>query len=137
MPTSFRLLTALLLTVTIAGAAIPVSAQIAPPTLPQSNRTTATSVQATGMPSVQSVSARPAPADPGPSAQAVGGLNCLMLGSAAALGVYVYNDVLMVAVTGYINPTLLIPAMATAFVAGCGVGNTLTPGLLYLRSWID
>jgi hypothetical protein len=71
-----------------------------------------------------------------PSPQAVGGLNCLLFGSAAAAGVYIYNDILMVAVTGYVNPALLVPSMAGAFVAGCGVGNILTPGLLYLRSWL-
>ena len=29
-----------------------------------------------------------------------------------------------------------VAAMAGAFVAGCGIGNTLTPGLIYLHALI-
>ncbi len=65
--------------------------------------------------------------------QEVGGMNCLLFGSFAAAGVYVYNDVIMVAVAGYVNPALLVPTMAAAFVAGCGVANTVTPALLFLN----
>jgi hypothetical protein len=66
----------------------------------------------------------------------VGGLNCLLFGVAAATGAYVYGDVVMVAVAGSVEPALLIPLVAGAFVAGCGMGSILTPGLLYLGDWV-
>ena len=66
--------------------------------------------------------------------QAVGGMNCLIFGSLTAAGVYVYSDVLMLAVTGYVQPALLLPTMAAGFAMGCTVGNTMTPGLMYLSS---
>lgn len=65
------------------------------------------------------------------SAQAAAGVNCLAFGLLGAAGVYIYADVITVAVTGAINPTLLIPSMAAGFVAGCGVGNILTPLIVY------
>ena len=66
--------------------------------------------------------------------QEASGLGCLVGATVAAAGVYVYNDVLMVAVTGYINPVLLIPTMAAAFAAGCSIGTTITPGFMFLGS---
>lgn len=130
-PRHGRLIKATLLAAVIMGtAAAPSHAQ--PVTAPSSAPITSAAVQPTAtMPPQQSATA-PASQQP-PSPQAIGGLNCLMFGTVAAAGVYIYNDILMVAITGYVNPTLLIPAMAGAFVAGCGIGNTLTPGLIYLR----
>jgi len=63
--------------------------------------------------------------------QAAAGANCLLFGLAAAGGVYIYADVITLAATGTLNPALLIPSMAAGFVAGCGVGNILTPLITY------
>jgi len=124
-----RLVPVAILAMALAGAAAPARAQ---PVTPPSTPMTSAAVQPTAtMPPQESLIASPGRQPPSP--QALGGLNCLMFGSAAAAGVYIYNDVLMVAITGYVNPTLLIPAMAGAFVAGCSIGNILTPGLIYLR----
>ena len=130
-----RLAKAAMLALAIAAAPIAAHAQAAvSPALPAS--TTALQPASVNPTSATPGATTAAPARPPVSPQAVGGLNCLMFGSAAAVGVYVYNDVLMVAISGYVNPTLLIPAMAGAFVAGCSIGNTLTPGLMYLQSLI-
>lgn len=134
MPASTRLFATAMLTLAISGGAMPLRAQPAAPAAPPATAApiTAAAVQPTAATPPQQ-SAMPPAAHQAPSPQAVAGLNCLMFGSAAAAGVYIYNDVLMVAITGYVNPTLLIPAMAGAFVAGCSIGNILTPGLIYLR----
>jgi hypothetical protein len=61
------------------------------------------------------------------------GLNCMAFGSFTAFGVYVYSDVILEALTGaFVNPLLLVPVMATGFAAGCGVGSTMSPGLLWI-----
>lgn len=84
------------------------------------------------MASTAAVPAAEAPAAAMPtSSQAAAGVNCLLFGALGAAAVFVYADVITVAVTGAINPTLLIPSMAAGFVAGCGVGNTLTPLIVY------
>ena len=125
-----RLIPAAMLALALAGATAPAGAQpVSPPSAP----ITSAAVQPTAtMPPQESAIVPPGRQPPSP--QALAGLNCLMFGTAAAAGVFIYNDVLMVAISGYVNPTLLIPAMAAGFVAGCGMGNTLTPGLIYLQN---
>src|SRR4051812_39644731 len=50
------------------------------------------------------------------------GLSCLWGGVLAGVGVFSYSDVLTYATTGMVNPLLLVPLVATGFVAGCSVG---------------
>jgi hypothetical protein len=87
----------------------------------------------------QSVSAQSAPAvsstPPGPYGmplQEWQGLSCLWGGTVAGSGVFYYSDVLAVAATGATNPLLLIPLIATGFVAGCSVGANAAPGLTWI-----
>ena len=56
------------------------------------------------------------------------GLSCLMGGLAAILGVLYYADV----ISGVTAPALLVPAIATGFVAGCSAGSNAAPGLVWL-----
>src|SRR5262245_8345094 len=60
------------------------------------------------------------------------GLSYFWTGVLAAAGVFYYSDVLTAAATGAVNPLLLVPIMATGFVAGCSVGSTSAAGV----SWI-
>lgn len=133
MLVSTRLLATAILTLAITGATAPSHAQ--PVTPPSSASITSAAVQPTATMPPQESAITPPGRQP-PSPQALGGLNCLMFGVVGAASVYVYNDVLMVAISGYVNPALLIPTMTAGFIAGCGIGNTLTPGLIYLQSLI-
>lgn len=130
MLVSTRLLATAILTLAITGAAAPLHAQ--PVAAPSTAPITSAAVQPTATMPPQESAITPPGRQP-PSPQALGGLNCLMFGVVGAASVYVYNDVLMVAISGYVNPALLIPTMTAGFIAGCGIGNTLTPGLIYLR----
>ena len=84
-------------------------------------------------------SAQTAPATPpvavGPYGMAVQewqGLSCIGTGTLASLGVFVYSDVLTVALTGVAaNPLLLVPLLATGFALGCTAGANMGPGLLW------
>jgi hypothetical protein len=60
------------------------------------------------------------------------GLSCLWGGVIGGAGVFYYSDVLTVATTGATNPLLLVPLVATGFVAGCSVGANSSPGLTWL-----
>jgi hypothetical protein len=60
------------------------------------------------------------------------GMGCLTAGVIAATGVFIYSDVITAAVSGVVNPVLLIPVVATGFAVGCGVGATLSPGFLWI-----
>jgi len=60
------------------------------------------------------------------------GWGCLVGGSVGAAGVFTYSDVITMAAVGMTNPLLLIPAMATGFAVGCGVGATVSPAFLWL-----
>ena len=60
------------------------------------------------------------------------GVSCLWGGVIAGAGVFYYSDVLTVAATGAVNPLLLVPLVATGFVAGCSVGANSAPGLTWL-----
>lgn len=125
-----RLVPVAILAMALASAAAPARAQsVTPPSTPM----TSAAVQPTAtIPPQESAIAPPGRQPPSP--QALGGLNCLMFGTIGAASVYVYNDILMVAISGYVNPALLIPTMTAGFIAGCGIGNTLTPGLIYLQN---
>ena len=67
-------------------------------------------------------------AQPAPEHRGVG---CVVGGTIASVGVFVYGDILA-ALGGEAGRALLLPAMATGFVVGCNVGASLTPGL----NWI-
>lgn len=132
MPVPTRLIAAAIVTLAITTAAAPARAQ---PVTPPSTPMTSAAVQPTAtMPPQESAIAPPGRQPPSP--QALGGLNCLMFGAIGATSVYVYYDILMVAVSGYVNPVLLIPTMTAGFIAGCSIGNTLTPGIIYLQNLI-
>ncbi len=60
------------------------------------------------------------------------GVSCLWGGIIGGAGVFYYSDVLTVAATGMTNPLLLVPLVATGFVAGCSVGANAAPGLSWL-----
>ncbi len=60
------------------------------------------------------------------------GVSCLWGGMLGGAGVFYYSDVLTVAATGVTNPLLLVPLVATGFVAGCSVGANSAPGLTWL-----
>ena len=63
------------------------------------------------------------------------GLNCIAFGLATAAGVYVYSDVIVEVLTGMsVSAYLLLPVLATGFAAGCSVGSTMSPGLLWIYS---
>jgi len=64
------------------------------------------------------------------------GLSCLTFGAGAALGSLAYAELLATATAGVTAP-LLVPVMATAFVAGCGVGAVLSPGLLWIYRRVE
>lgn len=60
------------------------------------------------------------------------GVSCLWGGTLGGAAVFYYSDVLTVAATGAVNPLLLVPLIATGFVAGCSVGYNASPGLIWL-----
>jgi len=60
------------------------------------------------------------------------GLGCLYGGFLASAGVVYYQDVLVVALSGAVNPLLLVPLVATGFSVGCSVGYNSAPGLVWL-----
>jgi len=60
------------------------------------------------------------------------GLSCLWGGVIGAVGVFYYSDVLTAAATGATNPLVLVPLVATGFVAGCSAGANGAPGLTWL-----
>jgi len=87
----------------------------------------------------QAASAQSAVASPSPAVgpydiplQEWQGLSCLWGGVIGGAGVFYYSDVLTVATTGATNPLLLVPLVATGFVAGCSVGANSSPGLTWL-----
>src|SRR5256885_1020827 len=49
------------------------------------------------------------------------GYGCLWAGTFGAVAAYVYSDIIAVAVSGTINPGLLIPVLASGFAVACGV----------------
>jgi hypothetical protein len=60
------------------------------------------------------------------------GLGCLYGGVVASAGVFYYQDVLAYALSGAVNPLLLVPLIATGFSVGCSVGYNSAPGLVWL-----
>jgi hypothetical protein len=77
--------------------------------------------------------ASPAPAVPPTMTMAeYQGLGCLLGGTVATTGVFVYSDIITIAATGVVNPLLLVPVMATGFAVGCSVAATVSPGLLWI-----
>ncbi len=87
-------------------------------------------------PHVQPVQAQPTPGEPrGPYGMSMPewqGVSCLWGGTLAGIGVSYFSDMLSVAATGMTNPLLLIPFIATGFVAGCSVASNAAPGLAWL-----
>ena len=53
-------------------------------------------------------------------------MSCLVGGSVAALGAWAYAQLALMAAAG--GPAL-IPALAAAFVTGCGIGTIALPGI--------
>jgi hypothetical protein len=62
------------------------------------------------------------------------GFGCLYAGVLGAVAAYVYSDIIAVAVSGALNPGLLIPVLASGFAVACGVGSQATPALLRMVS---
>ena len=78
------------------------------------------------------ISTSPPPGPYGMPLQEWQGISCLWGGTVAGSAVFYYSDVLAVAATGATNPLLLIPLIATGFVAGCSVGTNSAPGLTWI-----
>jgi hypothetical protein len=55
---------------------------------------------------------------------------CLYAGVLGAVAAYVYSDIIAVAVSGALNPGLLIPVLASGFAVACGVGSQASPAIL-------
>jgi hypothetical protein len=62
------------------------------------------------------------------------GFGCLYAGVFGAVAAYVYSDIIAVAVSGALNPGLLIPVLASGFAVACGVGSQATPAVLRMVS---
>jgi hypothetical protein len=60
------------------------------------------------------------------------GLGCLYGSVTAATGVFYFQDMFAVALSGARNPLLMIPLMATGALAGCVFGYNSAPGLVWL-----
>lgn len=86
----------------------------------------------TGRPtSAQVAITEPASAGEELTMQELQGLSCLMFGGTAMVGSLAYVE-LLAAATATASAPLIAPVLATAFVAGCGVGQILSPGLLWI-----
>jgi hypothetical protein len=68
------------------------------------------------------------------SVQEKQGFGCLYAGALGVLAAYVYSDIIAVAVSGMLNPGLLVPVLASGFVVACGVGTQATPAILRMFS---
>jgi uncharacterized membrane protein YeaQ/YmgE (transglycosylase-associated protein family) len=62
------------------------------------------------------------------------GFGCLYAGILGVVGAYVYADIIAIAVSGMLNPSLLVPVLASGFAVACGVGSQATPALLRMFS---
>jgi hypothetical protein len=88
------------------------------------------------------VTATPAPAQApaiatgpnGMSLQEWQSLSCIWGGALGSGLAFFYNDIIVEAVTGAVlaSDLLLVPVMATGFLAGCSVGSSAAPGLVWL-----
>lgn len=70
----------------------------------------------------------PAPLPEGISYPEFQGLGCILGGIIVATGAAAYVEVL----TAGISPPVVVPVMAAGFVAGCGVGSIMAPGLWWI-----
>jgi len=116
---------------------VPIIAPGTNPALAQAQPTATAPAASTPRPPAQAAPSAgptlPLPADM--TLQEYQGLNCIAFGLTAAAGVYVYSDVIVEVLTGMsVNAYLLLPVLATGFAAGCSVGSTMSPGLLWIYS---
>jgi hypothetical protein len=72
----------------------------------------------------------PADTPPQMTVQEKQAFGCLYAGVLGAVAAYVYSDIIAVAVSGALNPGLLIPVLASGFAVACGVGSQASPAIL-------
>jgi hypothetical protein len=67
------------------------------------------------------------------------GLSCLVGGSLSSIATLGYTEIVASAAAAATGATVSVvaPLMATAFVAGCGVGAIISPGLLWIYHRFD
>jgi hypothetical protein len=74
----------------------------------------------------------PAPLPPTITLQEFQGVSCLVGGTAGALAAWTYAEVFITGTIVGSSLPILLPVVTTAFVAGCGVGSIISPGLLWV-----
>jgi hypothetical protein len=60
------------------------------------------------------------------------GVSCLVGGTAGGLAAWTYAEVFIAGAIAGSSLPIVLPVVATAFVAGCGVGSVMSPGLLWI-----
>jgi hypothetical protein len=60
------------------------------------------------------------------------GLSCLVGGTFGGLAAWTYSEIFLAGAIAGSSLPVVIPVVATAFVAGCGVGSVMAPGLLWI-----
>lgn len=79
----------------------------------------------------------PAPLPPSITLQEFQGVSCLVGGTAGGLAAWTYAEVFITGGIAGSSLPILLPVVATAFVAGCGVGSIVSPGLLWIYRRFD
>ena len=74
----------------------------------------------------------PAPLPQGITLVEFQGVSCLVGGTTGAIAAWTYGEVFLAGAIAGSSLPILVPIVATAFVAGCGVGSLMSPGLLWI-----
>jgi hypothetical protein len=72
------------------------------------------------------------PAGSDMSMQEYQSLSCAIGGLAGGIVVYVYYEDILAAVTGEVNPVLVLPIIAAGFSTACGIASSLAPGTAWI-----
>lgn len=60
------------------------------------------------------------------------GLSCIVGGGFGAFAAWAYSEVFLAGAIAGPSLSVVIPVVATAYVAGCGVASLMAPGVLWI-----